>query len=261
MPLAKSEKRTKMSRKNRVTIRIFVTLLVFLVMKSSGWAAELQGKDVMNPEGDGPDGKGNTADDTWQFWFELSHKRSQFQRCTIATAAMPENQKKNGIPRKVRGPVAGLLPNPTKTEGWILHTDWDGRFEGVWADQTTNVVLAHPYVEKESHCAVAITYLAQTPGTYEISGKLTDVQIRPNYPKHDGILWRVEQVRAEKSVVLGKGGPIGDGHGRPDSATIQVIQTAMAKDDLIRLVIHPNQWWGQDLTRIDGFRVEPIVRK
>ncbi len=244
-----------------IKIRILGIFLFSLVPAPSMMAVELLGQDVMNAEGDGPDKKGNTADDTWQFWFELAHKRGHFQRFTIATAAMPENQRKNGIPRKVRGPVAGLLPNPDRTEGWILHTDWDGRFEGVWFDHANNRILAHPYVEKSSHCAVAITCLVRKPGNYAVSGKLTDMQVRPSYPKHDGILWRVEQIRTGKTVVLGKGGPIGDGHGRPESGIIQVINTSMEAADLIRLVIHPNQWWGQDLTSIEGFRVDPVDRK
>ncbi|MBI1913976.1 MAG: M1 family peptidase, partial [Planctomycetes bacterium] len=52
---------------------------------------------------------------------------------------------------------ASRQPIPAVMDGWIFHRDWDGRFEGVWADRKTGVILVHPYVEKRFHGAVAIT--------------------------------------------------------------------------------------------------------
>ncbi|MDP7290325.1 MAG: hypothetical protein QGH94_20250 [Phycisphaerae bacterium] len=72
---------------------------------------------VANHKGDGPDGKGNTADDTWRFWFQLIHARGEYRPLDIATATMSPKQKKSGIRRKVRGPIGSMLPNPKKTEG------------------------------------------------------------------------------------------------------------------------------------------------
>jgi len=219
-------------------------------------ADELSPELIANPKGDGADGKGNTADDTWQFWFELAHKRGTYKRLTLHTKNLTDAQRKNGIRGKVTGPVASAVPNPKTTEGWILHTDWDGRFEGVWADSKTGSVLLHPYVEKGSHCAVALTYKVPKDGKYTVTGKLTDVQVNPGYHKHDGVIWKLEAAQAgEKGRELGKGGPIGDGHGRPDKAEFTIKSIALKKGELIRLVIHPNKWWGRDLTRIDSFKV------
>lgn len=216
---------------------------------------ELKPEHVLNVKGDGPDGKGNTADDTWGFWFELAHEPARFERLSLATAAMTEAQRKDGIRKKVRGPVASLLPNPADSEGWIFHRDWDGRFEGVWADKKTNAVLAYPYVEKQFHGAVAITYRAHKAGVYDLAGKLTDLTVNDQAP-HDGILWRVELLTGkEKAKVLDKGGPVGDGKG-PESASFQVRQVKLSQGDIVRLVIHPNRWWGTDLTRVDYFRIE-----
>ncbi|MHC4984220.1 MAG: GDSL-type esterase/lipase family protein, partial [Planctomycetota bacterium] len=100
-----------------------------------GDVVELTPADVANPKGDGPDGKGNTPDDTWQFWFELAHARQAFHRLSLATATMSAEQRQKGIPGKVDGPIAGNLPNPDDTEGWIFSTDWDGGYEGFWGDR------------------------------------------------------------------------------------------------------------------------------
>ena len=71
--------------------------------------------DILNSRGDGPDGKGNTDDDTWGFWFELAHARGTYRRLTRHTLNMSLKERTKGIPRKVRGPLASLLPNPKFT--------------------------------------------------------------------------------------------------------------------------------------------------
>jgi hypothetical protein len=225
-----------------------------LLTSSTQFAAELKLDDVASAKGDGPDGKGNTADDTWQFWFELAHKPGEFRRFTRHSSQIPAA----GIPRKVTGPPAGLLPNPKETTGWVLHTDWDARYEGIWSDKKTGELLAHPYVEKRAHMAVAITYLVSADGVYTISGGVTDVQVKPEFAKHDGIIWKIE-IAKEGAVVkkLGQGKPVGDGHGRPESDKFNFPDVKLSKGQLVRLVIHPNKWWGQDLTRIDQFKIEP----
>ena len=221
-------------------------------------AVKLTIGDILNSRGDGPDGKGNTDDDTWGFWFELAHARGTYRRFTRHTLKMSQKERANGIPRKVRGPLASMLPNPKHTEGWILHTDWDGRFEGIWADKETRYVMAYPYVEKNSHCAVAITYRVPRSGLYRISGKVTDLQVAPQYKKHDGVSVLIQAVEAgKKGTLLKKVGPVGDGHGRPDTAAFLIEKTRLKKGQLIRLAILPNQWWGTDSTRIE-FEVEPL---
>ena len=212
--------------------------------------------DILSSRGDGPDGKSNTDDDTWGFWFELAHARGTYRRLTRHTLKMSQKERTKGIPRKVRGPLASLLPNPKRTEGWILHTDWDGRFEGIWADKETRYVLAYPYVEKNSHCAVAITYKVPRSGIYRISGKVADLQVAPQFKQHDGVSVVIHAVEAgKKGDLLKKVGPVGDGHGRPDIAPFLVEKTRLEKGQLIRLAILPNQWWGTDITRIE-FEVE-----
>lgn len=218
---------------------------------------QLRPDDIANPKGDGPDGKGNTDDDTWQFWFEVIHARGTFQRLSLHTAAMPDEQRKNGIKKKVRGPIADMLPNPAETEGWIYHRDWDGRFEGVWADRKTGAILVHPYTEKTDAGCLAITYKVPRTGEYHISGAITDLQVAKTKP-HDGVRWRVEKPAAKgKYFVVGKGGPIGDGHG-PDATSFHLKNVALNKGDLVRFVIDPIRWWGSDLTRIDSFKIAPV---
>lgn len=80
-------------------------------------AAEFTWTDI-NPRGDGPDGKGNSADDTWRFWFELAHRPNHFHPLDTFSSAIP----KKGITRKVRGPIANLLPSPDflKVRGKVL---------------------------------------------------------------------------------------------------------------------------------------------
>ena len=216
------------------------------------FSAELTSADVSNKIGDGPDGKGNTADDTWQFWLELVHAKGKFIRLDRYSTDVP----KAGVKGKITGPIAGMMPSPDDTEGWIYHSDWDGRFEGVWADKSKNEVLAYPYVEKGSHEAVAITYTVPESGTYKISGGVTDAHVW-EYKKHDGLLWILEVAnQGDKVKELAKGKPIGDGGGRPESDTFNVENVELEKGQLVRLVIDPINWWGSDMARIDSFKIE-----
>ena len=211
---------------------------------------------VADPKGDGPDGKGNTGDDTWQFWLGIGPK--DWRRMTIATASMTPEQRKKGIRGKVHGPIAGSLPTPKDTDGWIFHTDWDGRYEGVWGDKKAGQVLAHPFQEKMAGGPVAVTYKVPADGTYAISGKVTDLQpVKVNHYTITGIKWSVEVVAAGDGNALGgpqkvlnAGGPIGDAQG-PPSAEFKVEKAELKKGQLVRLVIDPNKFWGTDLTRIE----------
>ena len=232
--------------------------LVVVALATPSIADELKVEHVRNAKGDGADGKGNTADDSWQFWFELAHQRGQFARLATYSTSIP----KTGIPRKVRGPIASLLPNPDDTEGWIFHRDWDGRFEGFWGDAKASQLIAYPYVEKTSHCAVAVSYKVPKDGAYDITGGLTDLQVLPQFKQHDGVEWVLQLADDGKpGKTIGRGGPFGDGNGRPDSVTFQHRNVAAAKGQLIRLEIHPRKWWGSDMTRIDSFRIVPSREK
>jgi lysophospholipase L1-like esterase len=241
-----------------------------VVTMKAGDTVELTPEIVADPKGDGPDGKGNTEDDTWQFWFGLIF--GGHHRLTLPTATLSADHRANGIvdpnsrpghQKKVTGPIAGGLPNPDQTNGWILNTDWNGKFEGVWGDLKAGQILAHPYVEKSSHGSVSVTFRVPADGTYDIAGEITDLQVF-KAPRHDGVSWIVE-VAAERMgrsvpeprAVLGKGGPVGDKVG-PDSAAFEVKAAECKKGDLIRLVISPNDWWGTDLTRIDYFRITRV---
>ncbi len=236
--------------------------VAFCIVAGITWlpcrADELRVEHVRNAKGDGPDGKGNTADDTWQFWFELAHQRGHFARLATYSTSIP----KAGIPRKVRGPIASMLPNPDDSEGWIFHRDWDGRFEGFWGDKKAAQILAYPYVEKTSHCAVAVTYKVPKDGTYDITGGLTDLQVQPQFKQHDGVELVLQFADEGKPIkLIARGGPFGDGNGRPDSVNFQALNVAAKKGQLIRLEIQPRQWWGSDLTRIDAFRIVPARDK
>lgn len=235
--------------------RGFVLVLCLLGLAGVALADELTVEAVRDLKGDGPDGKGNTADDTWQFWFELAHQRGHFALLDTHSTTVP----KDGVPRKITGPIAAALPNPVDTVGWIFHSDWDGRCEGVWGDKKAGHVLMYPYVEKNAHMGVAVTYRVPADGMYDISGGVTDLMVAPEAKQHDGIDWLIEVVEGGKpGRKVGSGGPVGDGHGRPDAATFAFKNVAAKQGQLIRLVIHPRKWWGTDLTRIDAFKIERV---
>jgi hypothetical protein len=208
---------------------------------------------VANPQGDGPDGRGNTADDTWQFWFELMHA-PEYRRLDRHSSEIPQ-----GIQGKVRGPVASMTPNPAQTDGWIYHRDWDGRFEGVWGDAKAKQVLVHPYNEKTVGGNVAITCAVPINGTYIISGKVTDVNVAGGHVSLTGITYLVEVCaagekaigRAEKVLASGK---VGDGAG-PATVEFKIGKVALKKGQFVRLVIDPNKSWATDMTRIEGFSI------
>lgn len=241
-----------MSRRLAMLIAVLSTAMALGHQPVS--AAGLTVKDVIDQKGDGPDGKGNTADDTWQFWLQLVHNKKYVPLDTFSTTV-----PKEGVHKKISGPIAKDLPNPNDTVGWIYHSDWDGCFEGVWGDSKADQVIAYPYVEKGAHCAVAVTYKIPEDGNYKVSGEVTDIHVW-EHAKHDGFNWIVELVEGSNgdnvTKVLGKGGPFGDGGGRPAGGTIELQDVEAKKGQLIRLVIHPGNWWGSDMTKIDGFKVE-----
>jgi len=234
-----------------------------VVALKPGESAVLTPEYVQNEKGDGPDGKGNTNDDTWQFWFELAHSPTTYHRLSLATRTLTPDQRQNGVPRRITGPVGGWLPNPKETEGWIFGTDWDGRGEGVWGDLKAQQVLAHPYVEKNSHCCLAISFRVPADGVYDVTATLTDLK-SVNIPQMTGITWQVELAHdwnGEQSPkaykIAAKGGPIGDGKG-PDSGPVEAKGLECKKGDLIRLVIDPNKYWGTDLTKIDKLTITRV---
>jgi len=220
--------------------------------------------DIADPKGDGPDGKGNTDDDTLGFWFELGHASDTFMRLNIATVTMTEDQRKNGIrdPKarrghqgKVTGPIGAWLPNPADTEGWIFSTDWDGRGEGVWGDKKANCILMHPYTEKAAAGSVAMTFKVPA-GEYSMKAKLTDLSI---FPGGDGVKWRVEVVKGGEKAAspVAESKPFGDKVG---DATVEldVKSITVAEGQLIRLVLDPNAHWGADMTKIENLTVTRV---
>jgi len=220
---------------------------------------ELTVDDVRNFKGTGPDGKGNTADDTWQFWFELVAPEGKFLHLDIATETMSKNQRDSGIPGKVTGPIGGFMPNKADTEGWIYHSDWDGRMEGAWGDKKANKVLLHPYVEKHAHRACALSYTVPKAGRYKVTGAVTDGAVW-KHKRHQGFLAKVCAGKLQGNAMvctkeLASAGPIGDQVG-PDSGTLKVDGVQLKKGDLIVLYVHPNGWWGTDLMQIDSLKIE-----
>jgi hypothetical protein len=206
------------------------------VASSKRESITLKAADIVLRGGDGADSLGNTADDTWQFWYEEVVNRD-FHRLN----SYYDNKR---------------------FEGWSLDHDMDTKYEGVWANQKTGAIFIHPYVEKSDHRGMALSCRVKTAGVYRIRGALTDVEVDSDAPKHDGISWRVDVARAgEIGRKVGNGGPIGDGHGRPDSATFAIDSVTLKAGDMVRLVILPNKWWGRDLTRIDEFTIEFVGKK
>src|SRR5688500_17243560 len=97
---------------SRILMRGRVLLGLVVLPYSGCRAADLTVADVANTTGDGPDGKGNTADDTWQFWFELAHKPGHFHPLDTFSTSVP----RQGVSRKITGPIAAMLLNPDDTE-------------------------------------------------------------------------------------------------------------------------------------------------
>ncbi|MHC4982754.1 MAG: endonuclease/exonuclease/phosphatase family protein, partial [Planctomycetota bacterium] len=224
----------------------------------------LKVSDVLNAEGDGPDGKGNTADDTWQFWFQIIHDRNEYRRLDIATAAMPDEQKEKGIPRKVWGPVGSETPNPDATEGWIYHSDWDGKSEGVWGDAKAGQVIVKPYQEKADGGALAVTYKVPGEGTYIVFGRATDMKVDKDGKKATGVKVSVDVTQARDGKGIGKAQrvlveprAVGDAAG-PATLAFSSGKVALRKGELVRLVIDPNKWAAGDMTRIDYFMIAPV---
>ncbi|MCE5279659.1 MAG: hypothetical protein ABFD92_09565 [Planctomycetaceae bacterium] len=235
-------------------------------------AAELTVDAVRDVKGDGPDGKGNTVDDTWGFWFELVQAK-EYRRLDLATANLSADQRANGIrdPKarrghqgKVRGPIGAYLPNKDATEGWIYHSDWDGRFEGVWGDTKAKQIIAHPYTEKTNAAGVGVTYKVPADGLYTISGKVTDMQVtKMANAMIDGITVVIsvaenDAAQIKPVKVVGKTEPIGDTVG-PESREFKFEKVALKKGQLVLMNIDPNKGWGADMTRIDSFKIEPVT--
>lgn len=227
-------------------------------------SAELRPADVVSVNGDGPDGKGNTKDDTWQFWFQLV-RSVEYRRLDIATATMTADQRQNGIrdktarkghQGKVQGPIGQWMPKGS--EGWIYHSDWDGRGEGVWGNEAEKSVLAHPYNEKTDGGAVAVTYTVPEDGKYDISVQVTDKAVVESLT---GISMIVDVVELKGNDATGAAlqvlgnEKVGDKVGPPTKA-LSLKAVVLKKGQLVRLVIDPNKNWGADLTQIDCFKIE-----
>ncbi|MCE5277424.1 MAG: hypothetical protein ABFD92_14220 [Planctomycetaceae bacterium] len=242
---------------------VVLAIVAAVVAAPASDSVELTGEAVLDVNGTGPDGKGNTADDTWQFWFETVVPRGKFLHLDLCTQKMTADQREKGIydakakrgKGKVQGPIADKLPNPKETEGWIFHSDWDGRFEGVWADKKTKKVILYPYVEKGQHRCVAISYTVPKAGTYALSGGMSDLHVW-KHEKHDGIFWQIAtSADAGKSVkVVAKGGPFGD-EVAPASTKIDVKDIKLAAGELLFIIVDPGKWWGSDMASLDDIKI------
>ena len=251
----------------RKTITIIAALVgIFLVSIPAASAAELKASDIADTKGDGPDKKANTADDTWQFWYQYD-TRSGYG-CFGTYCKQPKG-----------------VADAKNVEGWVysMTEDWSPDFEGIWGNKSNGQMHAHPYTHHGLHASVAITYKVPEDGEYNISGGITDMFVMkkspdgvfkkvetpdgrtifylPKQPKNeDGVIWVVEVVtdgKAAKGKELGRGQPIGDTNAK-DSTTFKIEKAALKKGELVRFVIDPNKWWGTDMTRIDSFKVEPV---
>jgi len=251
-----------MTRKTVCAVITAAVLICVLPLLAAQIAGGLTPELVRDPEGDGPDAKGNTGDDTWQFWFQVIHDRNLFLRLTLATKAMPEEQRQNGIPGKVWGPVAGTLPNPKDTEGWIYHSDWDGKREGVWGDTKAKQILVVPYQEKNDGGALAITYKVPADGKYVVSGKAADLEVDTEHKMATGVKVWVDVVAAGDGTSHRTGEQrliepiaIGDKAG-PESAEFASEAVQLKAGQLVRLVVDPVKLAHRDVTRIE-FNVTP----
>ena len=195
---------------------------------------------IADTKGDGPDGKANTADDTWQFWFQYD-TRGGYGVLGVYT----------------KGPEE--VPDGKNVEGWVysMTADWSPEFEGVWGNTKDGKIHVHPYTHHGFHASLAITYKVPEDGVYNISGGITDVIVFKQ-PPHDGVIWIVEVLtdgKAASGKELGRGQPIGDTNEK-DATTFSIEKASLKKGELVRFVIDPNRWWGTDMTRIDSFKVQ-----
>ncbi len=203
----------------------------------------LQPAEVCDPSGSGPDGVGNSQDDPWQFWYEDPSGRS-FRRLNIYVDNIYQDEH-------------GRVDQQRSLQGWSHDRLLDMRYEGVWANPHTGVVLVHPYAQNNRHYAVAVSYRVPQSGRYNINAELTDAAV-VKFRLHDGIRWRVERaLGGAAGRVLSRGGPIGDRLG-PESQRITIRAVQLNQGDLVRLVIDPGRWWGTDETRIDSFHIRRV---
>ena len=236
---------------------MFVVACADLAMGAD--VVELPVEAVLDVKGDGRDGRGNSNDDTWQFWFELVAPRGKSLHLDVPTAKMSPREREKGRPGKIDGPIGKDLPNPGATDGWIYHSDWNGCFEGAWGDNKTGKTMLYPYVEKGAHRGVSLSYTVPKAGAYKITGKVTDGFVW-KHKRHKGFLCKVAAGRINGKFMqvtreLTSIGPIGDKVG-PDSGTFTVKSVELKKGELIVVTVDPNGWWGSDLMVIDSLRIE-----
>jgi hypothetical protein len=236
-------------------------LLAFCVPVLAADVIELTPDAIQNAKGDGPDGKGNTADDTWRCWFSIAHAPATYGCLKLHTLNMTPEQRKNGIRRRIWGPIGGDLPNPKDSEGWIYKSDWNGRIEGVWGDTKAKQVLIHPYAEKTFLGPVAVSCRVATAGIYAITVAATDAQVKPG-GRHDGVRVRLDRVPGgggKRGKRLAQSKPFGDSEDKSGNRiTVKVESVKLAAGDLVRLAIVPGRDLATDLTRIDVFKIERV---
>lgn len=230
--------------------------------KYAGGSLILTPEVAANPHGDGPDGKGNTGDDTWQFWLQIIHDRNLFIHLDLATKIQPDAIRQNGIRRKVWGPLGKSLPNPEQTEGFIYHSNWNGQREGVWGDSKAKQVLVVPYQEKGDGGALAVTCTIPAAGKYLISGKATDLEVDTEHKFSDGIRVSVEvtdtgngkTIRRMRKVLVK---PIAFGDKGPGSVEFKSDPVAIEKGQLVFVMIDPVKIAYKDLVALE-LKITPV---
>jgi len=247
------------------TIVVFAAILAvaaFAADKDVEPAGKLTPAVVRTSKGDGPDGVGNTRDDTWQFWFQIMHDKNLYLKLSKATEALSEEIRKNGIKRKVWGPIGSTLPNPEHSEGWIYHSDWDGKREGVWGDVKAGQVLVVPYQEKADGGAICITYRIPADGKYAVTGKATDLEVDKTHRMATGarVFVDITSTKDGKTHRTGKRivKPVafGDKLG-PVSVEFKSDPVTLKTGQLVRLVIDPVKVAYRDVTAVE-FEVTPV---
>ena len=199
---------------------------------SNTWrVVKLKASDITNPRGDGPDGRGNSGDDTWQFWYEEVvhrdfHRLNSYYRHSF--------------------------------NGWSHNHNMETEIEGIWGEPKTGIIYIHPYAGRNDHRAIALTWTVPKTGVYTITGEVTDVMIDKPSGKADGIIWRIERATdGKRGKLLKRGGPVGDGVG-PPSAKFSVENVKLKRGELLRLVVDPNGHSHHDMTKIDSFEIREV---
>lgn len=236
--------------------RWFVTIWAVSVTTCvmAGEVVELKASDITETKGDGPDGVANTADDTWQFWYQHDQRGGYglMRERKKAPKQVPDGPN-------VIGWVYSATPSKNRRGKVAPASDWSPEFEGIWANTNNGAIHAHPYTHHGLHAGVAFTFKVPEDGLYNVSGTFTDVAVVKPMPRAamDGVTIVVDRTAdpTKNGEVVGKTEPFGDGH-PSSSAKLSLEKIALRKGQYLRISIDPNAWWATDMTKIEGLKIE-----